>query len=389
MTSTTASAPREVVNPDVSCPDAPPSIGHNSGGERERLYRDEFLPHHEESLRLGRRSVGEAVEAGRALVKIRETFPPRSGFRAWCEGKGLAPDIVSRALLLGLYIAENQHYETIDAAVAAARDERDRIEKEAAEERARKAREEKARQDRIAREAKDKEARIEAEKAAEKADKAAKREEEKGRDAARKIKVRATALAVSSECGGEGEGDEPRNDGSRKWHPARPSSNEAYSPAWIVDPARAALGGFDLDPASCEEANATIRAARFFSIEDDGLAHPWTGKVWLNPPYSGSGTLLAWIGKLLADVESGSVVEAVALLPAYVETKVLQAVLARCDAVCFPSQRIQFDRPGLPSMHPPAGSAVGYFGPRPERFRDAYSDRGEVLPGRWAWGEAA
>ena len=189
---------------------------------------------------------------------------------------------------------------------------------------------------------------------------------------------------------GEAEGEEPRNDGSLKWNPARPSSNEAYTPEWACGPAREALGGFDLDPASCEEANATIRAARFFSIEDDGLAHPWSGKIWLNPPYSGpGGTLIAWIGKLLADVESGAVVEAVALLPAYVETEALQAVLARCDAVCFPSRRIQFERPGLPAMHPPAGSAVAYFGPNPERFREAYADRGEVLPGRWAWRVAA
>ena len=397
-TNPTASAPLEVFNADVPSSGAPPSnrpgVGHNSGGEREWLY-ERFMQHHEESIRLGRRSVEEAVEAGRALVEIRETFPPRSGFMEWYEKKGLPEATVQRYLLLGAYIRQDAEYEFVSDAVAAARDERDRIEKEAAEEKARKAREEVEKQRRIAAAASDEKARVDAEKAAEKADKAAKREEEKGRDAARKIKARATALAVSSECGGdagnagEAEGEEPRNDGSGKWHPARPSSNEWYSPAWIVDPARAALGGMiGLDPASCAQANETIRAARYFTADDDGLAHPWTGRVWLNPPYSG-GDLIEWCRKLVAEVESGSVVEAVVLLPSHVETRALQIILARCDAVCFPSRRIQFERPDLPAMHPPAGSAVAYFGPNPERFRSAYADRGEVLPGRWAWRDAA
>ena len=187
---------------------------------------------------------------------------------------------------------------------------------------------------------------------------------------------------------GEAEGEEPRNDGSGKWHPARPSSNEWYSPSWIVDPAREALGGIDLDPASCAQANETIRAARVFTAADDGLAQDWQGRVWLNPPYSG-GDLIEWCRKLVAEVESGSVVEAVVLLPCYVETRALQLVLGACTAACFPSRRVQFERPGLPVRNPPAGSVVAYFGKRPERFRSAYADRGEVLPGRWAWRDAA
>ena len=188
-----------------------------------------------------------------------------------------------------------------------------------------------------------------------------------------------------------GEADEaPRNAGEGKLNPLRPSSNEWYSPAWIVEPAREVMGGFDLDPASCEEANATIRADRFFTVADDGLAQAWSGRVWCNPPYSDK-DLIRWVTKLVEAADSGAVSEAVLLLGAYVETRMGQVALGRCDAVAFPARRVQFNRPGLPATNPPAASMLCYFGPRPARFAAAYSERGLVLPGgRWAaWPEAA
>jgi hypothetical protein len=62
------------------------------------------------------------------------------------------------------------------------------------------------------------------------------------------------------------------------------ASNEHYTPGHVVESARLVLGGFDLDPASCSVANQVVRAEKYYTIEDDGLAIQWHGRVFLNPP---------------------------------------------------------------------------------------------------------
>jgi hypothetical protein len=59
-------------------------------------------------------------------------------------------------------------------------------------------------------------------------------------------------------------------------------SHEWHTEAPIVAAARQVLGGIDLDPASCAEAQETVRAARFFTKEQDGLTRPWAGRVFMN-----------------------------------------------------------------------------------------------------------
>lgn len=61
-------------------------------------------------------------------------------------------------------------------------------------------------------------------------------------------------------------------------------NSEFMTPQWITDWAHYVMGGIDLDPASCAEANRTVRAEWYFDKAQNGLFQPWHGKVWLNPP---------------------------------------------------------------------------------------------------------
>lgn len=68
-------------------------------------------------------------------------------------------------------------------------------------------------------------------------------------------------------------------------------SDERYTPRWVFD----GLGlQFDLDPASPVEGGDCVPTLRKLTRHDDGLAHDWHGKVWLNPPFSES---TAWARK--------------------------------------------------------------------------------------------
>jgi hypothetical protein len=57
---------------------------------------------------------------------------------------------------------------------------------------------------------------------------------------------------------------------------------EWYTPPGLFD--RLGLE-FDLDPAHPEKRLPWVPAKRTYSKAEDGLARPWEGRVWLNPPY--------------------------------------------------------------------------------------------------------
>ena len=67
---------------------------------------------------------------------------------------------------------------------------------------------------------------------------------------------------------------------------------------------------FTLDVAAAAH---NARCDRYFTRSDDGLAQPWTGRVWCNPPYSDLG---AWVSKAHSEWRAGACELIVMLLPA-------------------------------------------------------------------------
>jgi hypothetical protein len=160
----------------------------------------------------------------------------------------------------------------------------------------------------------------------------------------------------------------------------RSDSNEWYTPAPFVEAARAVMGGIDLDPASCALANATVRAAHFYTQEANGLHRPWFGRVFLNPPYGktrGRSNQEIWSFRLLDEYRRGVVEQAVLLVNAATGTTWFTPLKAY--PICFPDGRIAFYNAAGPQDSPTHSNALIYLGPHVARFVAVFSDLGRVM----------
>lgn len=155
-------------------------------------------------------------------------------------------------------------------------------------------------------------------------------------------------------------------------------NDEWYTPSYIIDAARAAMGGIDTDPASCEQAQRTVKADVWYSAADDGLSKTWGGRVWLNPPYSRS-LLPKFADKLVGSIISGDVDSAVVLVNSGTETGWFHSIASVCDVICLLSSRVNFIGPdgkgGDGNSRP---QTVFYFGDDAQKFAEAFGELGLV-----------
>lgn len=160
---------------------------------------------------------------------------------------------------------------------------------------------------------------------------------------------------------------------------ASTGENEWYTPIRYLDAARLAMGDIDLDPATCESAQANVKAKGIYTIDDDGLEKPWRGRVWLNPPYS-KDLCSRFIEKLRVEILNGNCLQACVLVNNATETQWGQVLLGISDAVCFPSGRIQFlSKDGKKANSPLQGQMICYVGGNPSSFVEAFEHIGVVL----------
>jgi ParB family chromosome partitioning protein len=169
-----------------------------------------------------------------------------------------------------------------------------------------------------------------------------------------------------------------------------------YTPSTIVEAARKALGAIDLDPASCALANAIVKAAAFYGLgglAEDGLAEPWRGRVFCNPPggrvpdsYKGRGTrsnAALWWATLAEAWQAGEVEAAIFVgftLEILRTAQALDVPQPIDFPLCVPSGRIAFDTPDGPSSSPAHANVIVFLPPllqgnraRRERFSQARS----------------
>ena len=160
-------------------------------------------------------------------------------------------------------------------------------------------------------------------------------------------------------------------------------SSEWYTPKKYTDSVRKVLGQIDLDPASCEKANDTIKAKSFYSIDDNGLNKRWYGHVFMNPPYgfgaNNSSNQELWTQKLINEYEQKNVKEAICLVNSATDTKWFQKLWRY--PICFVDHRIKFipGESNTKKFGPTHGNVFVYFGKNIEEFRKEFGQYGVIV----------
>lgn len=155
--------------------------------------------------------------------------------------------------------------------------------------------------------------------------------------------------------------------------------NEWYTPSEYIDAARLVLGTIDIDPASCEYAQQTVKAATFYTKSDNGLLYDWPGRVFLNPPYSYP-EVEHFTQYLMSQYDQKLTTSAILLVNNCTDAQWFQSLLSRYP-VCFTSGRIKFERPDAEVFATRQGQAFFYLGTDVMTFAKAFGEYGVVVGG--------
>jgi phage N-6-adenine-methyltransferase len=150
-------------------------------------------------------------------------------------------------------------------------------------------------------------------------------------------------------------------------------NNEWYTPAEYIEAAREVMGSIDIDPASNDIAQETVKAKIYYTAETNGLDKEWSGNVWMNPPYA-SDLIGKFIEKLISELPN--IAQAIVLVNNATETEWFNKLISNADAVCFPRSRVKFYMPDGKTGAPLQGQAVLYFGTNESKFVDVFSGKG-------------
>ena len=155
--------------------------------------------------------------------------------------------------------------------------------------------------------------------------------------------------------------------------------NEWYTPPEFIESARKVMGIIDVDPASSEIANKTVKAKKFFTKDDDGLKQKWKGNVWMNPPYAQP--LMSHFAEAITyKFQNGEIEQAIVLVNNATETQWWQRMAGAASVVCFPKSRVRFLDPNGNPGAPLQGQSILYFGKNGKQFVAEFKKYGATFP---------
>ena len=119
--------------------------------------------------------------------------------------------------------------------------------------------------------------------------------------------------------------------------------NDYPTPQWLFDQLDDEFH-FTVDVAASKN---NAKCDRYYTRDDDGLSHNWTGVVWMNPPYSPWTELARWVQKAFQSARDGATV--VCLLPVRADTNWWHDYAIKGE-VRWIRQRLNFGGTGRPSF---------------------------------------
>ena len=160
-------------------------------------------------------------------------------------------------------------------------------------------------------------------------------------------------------------------------------SDDWYTPPDIIEAARIAMGGIDLDPATSSNAQKIVRAATWYTVAMNGLRTdlPWRGNVWLNPPYGrGESSARAFVDRLVGEYTAGHVTQAITCLNLLsTSAQWFEPVWDHAAEHLVYRGRPNFFQVGREGSSPSKGVLLSYFGASPDQFADAFQAMGYVI----------
>lgn len=126
-------------------------------------------------------------------------------------------------------------------------------------------------------------------------------------------------------------------------------TDEHYTPPEIF---RAMDVEFDLDPCQPETGRAflSVPCKKFYTKSDDGLVQPWSGFVWMNPPFGARNGVVPWLEKFRSHGNG------VALVNAQTSCGWFHDFAPCVDALLFPKGKTKFvQMDGSIASQPPMG----------------------------------
>jgi hypothetical protein len=160
----------------------------------------------------------------------------------------------------------------------------------------------------------------------------------------------------------------------------RASIQDYFTPAEIIEAAREAMGGIDLDAASHPIANRQHRIPDYFHINRSAFEHEWYGRVWLNPPYGNNGP---WFDRIVDQLDK-RIDQLCILSPVWAFTTEQARPLMRrsvATVLLVPTPKFWGNADGRTGTNNP--HMVVYFGDRVDEFLTAFAPHG--IPVEIAW----